>query len=91
VTDERIRKSVLKKASGTLSTSGPWGQEVAPMRSRIRLENKAPKSMTSEERNSQMPSLALESPVTGWGSTTWGISISADITALLSSETNCGK
>jgi hypothetical protein len=59
VTLDPIRMKVFSVASGTLSRSQPWASDWAPVRSRISEENSAPKSITSEARNSQIPSLPL--------------------------------
>ena len=50
---------VFSVAAQTLSSSHPRGHDGAPLRSRISDEKSAPKSMTSEARKSQTPSLAL--------------------------------
>jgi hypothetical protein len=54
---------VLNVASGTFRMVAPRGQSVAPVRSRMYDANSAPKSMTSEARNSQMPIFPFVSPV----------------------------
>src|SRR5437763_17049697 len=76
VTDEAMRTNVLSVASGTLRNVQPRGHDAALLRSRMYDENSAPKSMTSDARNSQMPNLALYSPVSGRGWTLYGISSS---------------
>src|SRR5205085_12616743 len=60
VTDEMINTSVLTVASGMFSPSSrPCGQCGTPLRRRISDEKSAPKSITSDARKSQIPSLAL--------------------------------
>src|SRR5438067_6662973 len=73
VTLDRIRTKVLTVASGTLRNVQPRGQSGALLRNRIYVEKSAPKSITSDARNSQMPNLALYSPVSGRGWTLYGI------------------
>src|SRR5215467_15523520 len=73
VTDEQIRMTVLIAPSLTLSS--PCGHSTAPTRSRMYVENSAPKSMTSDARNSQIPSFPFARPVSGRGSTVYGISM----------------
>src|SRR5262249_32710911 len=73
VTDEQIRITVLIAPSLTLSS--PCGHSTAPTRRRMYVENSAPKSMTSDARNNQIPSLPLARPVSGRGSTVYGISM----------------
>ena len=75
VTDEVISTTVLKNASGTLSSSDPFGHSVEPTRSRMYDENSAANSITSDPRKSQTPSLPFDSPVSGRTSTVYGISI----------------
>ena len=67
VTLDAISTNVLTVASGTFSSSHPRGQCGAPVRMRISDEKSAPKSMTSDARNSQIPSLPLYTPVSGRG------------------------
>src|SRR5205809_370621 len=71
VTDELIRMTVLMAPSGTLSS--PCGHSAAPLRRMMYVENKAPNSITSEARNSQMPSLPFARPVSGLTSTVYGM------------------
>ena len=82
VTLEAISTNVLSVASGTFSNSQPWGQDGAPTLSRTNVENRAPNSITSDARNNQIPNFPLYTPVTGCGSTVWGIS-STDTVYLL--------
>ena len=65
VTDEAIRTTVLSAARGTLSTSCCTGHVGAPLRSNAYDENNDPKSITSDARNSQIPSFGFVSPVSG--------------------------
>ena len=69
VTDDPMRTMVLSVASGTLRIVAPSGHSVAPVRRMMYDEKSAPNSMTSEARNSQIPSLTLFSPVSARGST----------------------
>ena len=66
---EVIRTKVLTVPTGIFSQ--PCGQKPSgePTRNRIYVEKSAPNSMTSEARNSQIPTLALYSPVSGRAST----------------------
>jgi len=75
VTDEEIRSMVLSVASGTLRMLAPRGHSGAATRSKMYDEKSAPNSITSEAKNSQMPSLALYIPVSGRASTVYGMSI----------------
>ncbi len=75
VTDELMRTTVLKNASGTLSSSEPCGHSTEPTRSRMYDENSAANSITSDARKSQTPSLPFDNPVSGRTSTVYGISI----------------
>ncbi len=66
VTDEAIRTTVFSVASGTLSTSRLHPATIgAPVRSNAYDENNDPKSITSDARNSQIPSFGFVSPVSG--------------------------
>src|SRR2546422_6584244 len=76
VTLEAISTKVFTVASGTFRKVQPRGQVGAAVRSRINDENSAPNSITSDARKSQIPSLALYSPVSGRGWTLCGISSS---------------
>src|SRR5436190_11610211 len=71
VTDELMRMTVLIAPSGTLSS--PCGHSAAPLRRMMYVENKAPNSITSEARNSQMPSLPFARPVSCLTSTVYGM------------------
>src|SRR5438552_2928125 len=73
VTDDAIRMTVLIAPSRMLSS--PCGHSRAPTRSRMYVENSAPKSMTSDARNSHTPNLPLARPESGRGSTVYGISM----------------
>src|SRR4051812_46605463 len=73
VTDDAIRTNVLNVPIGMLSK--PCGHAVLPTRRSTYDENSAPKSMTSEARNSQMPTFALYNPVSRRGSIVYGISM----------------
>src|SRR5688572_2943852 len=77
VTDEAIRISVLSAASGTLRIADWSGQLSAPIRSRAYAENSDPNSITSDARNSQIPSFGFVRPVSGRTSVVYGMSISA--------------
>src|SRR5215510_10400146 len=68
-----MRITVLMAPSLTLSS--PCGHSTAPTRRRMYVENSAPNSMTSDARNNQIPSLPLARPVSGRGSTVYGISM----------------
>ena len=75
VTDDVMRTTVLKNASGTLSSSDPLGHSVDPTRSRMYDENSAANSMTSDARKSQTPNFPFDNPVSGRTSTVYGISM----------------
>src|SRR5579871_2541166 len=62
---EMIRTMVLIVARGTFRNAAPCSQVSAPVRSNTYVENSAPNNMTSDARNSHMPSLALYRPVSG--------------------------
>src|SRR5512138_3475717 len=64
---------VLKVPIGTFSNT--CGHAGAPTRSKIYEENSAPKSIISEARNSHIPTLALNKPVSGRALTVYGISM----------------
>src|SRR6266571_4347456 len=83
VTDDEIRSTVLNAPSGMFSS---WcGHSIEPIRKMMYVEKSAPNSMTSEARNSQMPSLPFASPVSGRSSTVYGMSIDYAF-----SGSNCG-
>src|SRR5262245_47253939 len=65
VTDEVMSTMVLKVAIGTLRMLDPWGQVSEPTRIMMQVANRAPNSITSDARKSQMPSLPLVTPVSG--------------------------
>src|SRR5262245_61035808 len=73
VTDEAMRTTVFKVASGTLTIDDWSGQVGAPVRRSAYEENSEPNSITSEARNSHTPSLGLVSPVSGLTSVVYGI------------------
>src|SRR5208283_3380356 len=70
---EEMSTAVFSVASGI--SSAPRGHSGEPTRSKIYVVNKAPNSITSDARKSQMPIFALKSPVSGRGEIVYGISI----------------
>jgi hypothetical protein len=64
---EIIRINVFKVPRGIFNGRWCHAPGSAPTRSKMYEENNAPKSMTSEARNNQIPTLALYSPVSGLG------------------------
>src|SRR5687767_9808815 len=75
VTLDPISTKVFNMASGTLRMSHPRGQVGAVVRSRMYDEKSAPKSITSDARNSQIPNFPLYSPVSGRSSMVYGMSM----------------
>ena len=61
----------------TCSTSPPCGHAGADVRSSAYDENNAPKSITSDAMNSQMPSVTFVTPVSGRRSIVYGIMAAA--------------
>src|SRR5918994_1626055 len=59
VTDEAMRMIVFSVASGTFRIDDCTGQLSAPTRSSTYEEKSDPKSITSDARNSQIPSFGL--------------------------------
>ena len=57
--------TVFSAASGTLRIADWSGHVGAPLRSSAYDENSEPNSITSEARNSQIPSFGFVSPVSG--------------------------
>src|SRR5579859_371969 len=62
---EMISTMVLMVARGILRNAAPCSHVSEPVRRRTYVENSAPKSITSDARNSHTPSLALYKPVSG--------------------------
>src|SRR4029450_5897940 len=65
--------TVFVVPSGRDSTSSPDGHAGAATRRRAYDENNGPKSMTSEARNTQMPSVTFETPVSARAVVVYGI------------------
>src|SRR5438477_9095142 len=70
--------------------SSPCGHSTEPVRKMMYVENSAPKSITSDARNSQTPSLPLCRPVSGRASTVYGIFMLGALRLELRGEIGCG-
>ena len=69
IEDSANSTAVFAPANASPNSSGPLGHDDADTRSSAYDENSAPNSITSEARNSQMPSLPFARPVSGRSST----------------------